>query len=80
MLCMIATTQSDMGVKSLYPGAIVLPVFSIYIHIYALQSQGANHCDFIVIESGKFRIKFLESNKNLYLTGLLRESRNFKSL
>lgn len=63
MLCMIATTQADMGVKSVHPGAIVLPVFSIYIHIYALQSQGANHCDFIVTESGKFRIKFLESKK-----------------
>lgn len=48
---MIATTQFDMGVKSVYPGAIVLPVFSIYIHIYAVQSQGANHHDFIVIES-----------------------------
>lgn len=66
MLCMIATTQSDMAVKSVYPGAILLPVFSIYIHIYALQSQGANHCDFIVTESGKFRIKFLESKKKMF--------------
>lgn len=76
MLCMITTTQSDIARKSLNPGAIVLPVLSIYIHIYALQShrEGANHCDFIVIESGKFRIKFRESNKNLYLTALPPES------
>lgn len=31
MFCMIATTQSDVGMKSVYPGAIMWLVFSIYI-------------------------------------------------
>lgn len=72
MLCMIATTRSDMGGKSLNPGAIVLPVFSIYIHIYALQSQGGQITGTsLLLNLHKFRIKFRESNKNLYLAGLL---------
>ncbi len=73
---MIATTQSDMGVKAAHPGAIVLPVLSIYAHIYALQSQEANHCDSIVTESAKFRVKFLESKRGPQAG----DSRNFKSL
>lgn len=42
MLCMTASTKSNMGMKSLYPGAIALPVFSVYMPIYPLQSYGIN--------------------------------------
>lgn len=67
MLCLIASTRPDVGAKSGYPcpAVLALPVFSIYIHIYALSSLFWGWGVHFVVGYEKYRVKFLESAKYL---------------
>ena len=64
-----------MGAKCTHPAAIALPVFSIYIHIHGLTSLLLK-----VVPRKHKKKKKKKKKSNVNLTGLISESRNFKSL